>query len=84
KIMPTVVRTREGISKMLSLIKTYFDRGGWQVQINMVDRELLLDAQKHPEQYRQLMVRVAGYSAYFVELTREIQDEIIGRTEHVL
>ncbi|MFC1986507.1 glycine radical domain-containing protein, partial [Chloroflexota bacterium] len=41
-------------------------------------------AQKHPEQYRQLMVRVAGYSAYFVELSREIQDEIIGRTEHIL
>ncbi|MFC1985638.1 glycine radical domain-containing protein, partial [Chloroflexota bacterium] len=84
KIMPTVVRTREGIRKLLSLIKTYFDRGGWHVQFNMVDRELLLDAQKHPEQYKQLMVRVAGYSAYFVELAREIQDEITGRTEHVL
>ncbi|MFC1986332.1 glycine radical domain-containing protein, partial [Chloroflexota bacterium] len=84
KIMPAVVRTREGIRKLLSLIKTYFDRGGWHVQFNMIDREILLEAQKHPEQYRQLMVRVAGYSAYFVELSREIQDEIIGRTEHAL
>ncbi|MFC2003961.1 pyruvate formate lyase family protein, partial [Chloroflexota bacterium] len=84
KIMPAVVRTREGIRKLLSLIKTYFDRGGWHVQFNMVDREILLEAQKHPEQYRELMVRVAGYSAYFVELAREIQDEIIGRTEHAL
>ena len=50
----------------------------------MIDREILLEAQKHPEQYRQLMVRVGGYSAYFIELTREVQDEIIGRTEQVL
>ncbi|MFC1928252.1 pyruvate formate lyase family protein, partial [Chloroflexota bacterium] len=84
KIMPAVVRSREGIKKLLSLIKTYFDRGGWHVQFNMIDREVLLDAQKHPEQYRQLMVRVGGYSAYFVELTKEVQDEIIGRTEHIL
>ncbi|MFC1986901.1 glycine radical domain-containing protein, partial [Chloroflexota bacterium] len=84
KIMPAMVRTGEGIRKLLYLIKTYFDRGGWHVQFNMVDREMLLEAQKHPEQYRQLMVRVAGYSAYFVELSREVQDEIIGRTEHVL
>ncbi|MFC1928778.1 glycyl radical protein [Chloroflexota bacterium] len=84
KIMPAVVRTKEGIRKLLYLIKTYFDRGGWHVQFNMIDREILLEAQKHPEQHRQLMVRVAGYSAYFVELSREIQDEIIGRTEHIL
>ncbi|MFC1986560.1 glycyl radical protein [Chloroflexota bacterium] len=84
KIMPRVVRTRDGITKVLSLIRTYFDRGGWHVQFNMVDREMMLEAQKHPEQYRQLMVRVGGYSAYFVELSREVQDEIIGRTEHTL
>jgi formate C-acetyltransferase len=84
KIMPAVVQTNEGIRKVISLIKTFFDRGGWHVQFNMIDQETLLEAQKHPEQYRNLMVRVGGYSAYFVELSPEVQNDIITRTQHIL
>ena len=82
KIMPSTIRTKEGMRKLLSLIKTYFDRGGWHVQFNMIDPTVLLDAKKHPEKHRELVVRVAGYSAYFVELTTKVQDEIIARTLH--
>ena len=84
KIMPSAVRTREGIMKFLSLIKTYFDRGGWHLQFNMLDRETLIEAQKHPEQYRDLVVRVAGYSAFFVDLSKGVQNDIIARTEQQL
>ena len=84
KIMPAVVQTKEGIRKVISLVKTFFDRGGWHVQFNMIDQETLLEAQKHPEQYRNLMVRVGGYSAYFVELSPEVQNDIISRTQHIL
>ena len=82
KVMPSTIRTKEGMRKLLSLIKTYFDRGGWHVQFNMIDPTVLLDAKKHPEKHRELVVRVAGYSAYFVELTAKVQDEIIARTLH--
>jgi pyruvate formate-lyase/glycerol dehydratase family glycyl radical enzyme len=84
KLMPSIVQTKEGIKKVATLIKTLFDRGGWHIQFNMVDHEILLEAQKHPEQYRSLVVRVGGYSAYFVELTPEIQNDIITRTQHSL
>jgi pyruvate formate-lyase/glycerol dehydratase family glycyl radical enzyme len=84
KIMPSTVRSREGIKKFLSLIRTYFDRGGWHLQFNMISRQTLLEAQQNPEQYRDLVVRVAGYSAFFVDLSREVQDDIIKRTEHEL
>jgi pyruvate-formate lyase len=84
KIMPSMLRTKEGIRKFLALIKTYFDRGGWHVQFNMIDQEVLIDAKKHPEKHRDLLVRVAGYSAFFVELSPKVQDEIIARTLHSL
>jgi pyruvate-formate lyase len=84
KIMPSVVKTREGIKKVISLIKTFFDRGGWHVQFNMVDQQTLIEAQKHPEQYRNLVVRVGGYSAYFVDLTEKVQNDVITRTQHAL
>ncbi|MFC1928569.1 glycyl radical protein [Chloroflexota bacterium] len=76
--------SREKLQKFLSLIKTFFDQGGFHIQFNILDRETLLEAKKYPEQYRNLMVRVAGFSAYFVDLAPELQDEIIGRTEHSL
>ena len=60
----------------------YFGLGGMHLQVNLVGRETLIDAQEHPDKHRDLMVRVAGYSAYFVDLTKEVQDEIIARTEH--
>ncbi|MBI2958608.1 MAG: hypothetical protein HYY32_07195, partial [Chloroflexi bacterium] len=82
KFNPAALNTRENKQKFISLIKTYFARGGYHIQFNLIRRETLLEAKKHPEQYRDLVVRVAGYSAYFVELVPEVQDEIIGRTEH--
>lgn len=82
RIMPRTVRSQEGKRKLASLIRTAFDNGAYQIQINMVDAETLLEAQRHPEQHTDLIVRVGGYSAHFVDLPRKLQDEIIGRTEH--
>jgi formate C-acetyltransferase len=65
----------------VSLIRTYFDRKGMHVQFNVVSRETLIDAQKNPENYKTLVVRVAGYSALFTTLSRSLQDDIINRTE---
>jgi formate C-acetyltransferase len=81
KFMPGILQSREGLQKLASLIKTYFDRCGYHVQFNLMGQEVLREAKKHPERYRDLLVRVAGYSAYFVELAPEVQDEIIARTE---
>ncbi len=67
-------------AKLCSLIKTYFELGGMQLQFNMVDTETLLDAQAHPEKHRDLVVRIAGYSVLFTNLSRKAQDEIISRT----
>ena len=64
------------------MIRTFFTHGGEHIQINVVDDETLKAAQKHPEQYRGLMVRVAGYMAYFTELDKDAQDSIIYRTTH--
>jgi len=82
KIHPAALQTRAGMLKWADLVRTYFDLGGWEVQFNVVSGETLRDAQKHPEKYRDLVVRVVGYSAFFVELEKTIQDDIISRTEH--
>jgi formate C-acetyltransferase len=79
---PSGLESREDLQKLAILIRTYFHLGGKHVQFNVVTSETLLDAQQHPEHYRDLVVRVAGYSAYFVQLSKAVQDEIIGRTEH--
>ena len=63
------------------MIKTFFDLGGYFIQFNIVDSKMLRDAQRHPERYRELLVRVAGFTAYWVELSQSVQDEIIRRTE---
>ena len=68
----------------MSLIRTYFDQKGSHMQFNVVTRETLLDAQKHPENYKHLVVRVAGYSALFTTLSKSLQDDIIRRTEQGL
>ena len=81
KFHPSSLRSYEDMKKLASLIKTYFSLGGKHVQFNVIDRQTLLDAQKNPEKYRDLVVRVAGFSAYFVQLSKEVQDEIIARTE---
>ena len=82
KFSPHILRNEVDQEKFLSLIKTYFGLGGHHIQFNIVDGETLKKAQQHPDEFRSLIVRVAGYSAFFGELTREVQDEIIRRTEH--
>ena len=79
-----MLKTREGMQKLSELIGTYMDRGGFHVQFNILDREMLRDAKVHLENYRSLVVRLAGYSAFWVDLSPEVQDEIVGRTEHDL
>ena len=81
KFHPSALAGREGLEKFVSLIQTFFDQKGLHMQFNVVDRETLLDAQKHPEKYSHLVVRVAGYSALFTTLSRSLQDDIIRRTE---
>jgi len=82
KFHPSALKGIHGSKKLLALIKTYFDHPGFQLQFNVVDSEMLRDAQKHPQNYRDLIVRVAGFSAFFVELSKSVQDQIIARTEY--
>jgi len=84
KISPQILKNEEDLNKLAGLILGYFDLGGHHVQFNIIDENTLRDAQKHPESYRNLLVRVAGYSDYFVLLSPDIQEEIISRTEHGL
>jgi formate C-acetyltransferase len=84
KFHPALLTEEAGIRKWMDLIRTFFILGGSQVQINVVGKETLLDAQNRPEEYPELVVRVAGYSARFVDLSRSVQDSIILRTEHGL
>lgn len=82
KFSPGVVKGDKGAEMLKNCIISYFAMDGEHVQINVVDTETLEAAQKEPDKYRNLLVRVAGYSAYFVELDREVQNNIIGRTAH--
>ena len=85
KLSPLAIRSEGDRIKLISLLRTFFDRlKGWHVQYNVVSKETLLDAKKNPEKYRDLVVRVAGYSAFFTTLTPDTQDDIIARTEHTL
>ena len=80
----TMFRNQESIEKVAAMVKTYMQMGGMQLQLNAVNREKMLDAQKHPEKYRNLIVRVWGWSGYFVELDKVYQDHIISRMEFSL
>jgi pyruvate-formate lyase len=80
KIMSGMLSTAEGEESLITLLKTASVLGNGEMQFNYLDDETLLQAQKHPEEYRDLIVRVAGYSAFFVELCQDVQDEIISRT----
>jgi len=82
KFMPQLLADEEGLDKLAHLVRTYFKLGGHHIQFNVVGAETLREAQKDPEKYRDLIIRVAGYSDYFVDLGKELQDEIIARTEH--
>ncbi|MFZ4547875.1 MAG: pyruvate formate lyase family protein, partial [Bacteroidales bacterium] len=84
KFHPSALKGESGSKNMLALIKTYFEKPGFHVQFNVVDSRMLLDAQLHPENYRDLVVRVAGFSAYWVEMSKALQDQVIWRTEHSL
>ncbi|NLM57373.1 MAG: formate C-acetyltransferase/glycerol dehydratase family glycyl radical enzyme, partial [Clostridiales bacterium] len=81
KFTPAVLAGEEGKRNLAALIRTYFAMDGHHIQFNVIDRQTLRDAQEHPEEYRDLIVRVAGYSDYFRNLSRVLQDEIIERTE---
>lgn len=84
KFHPSALSGREGLEKFAAMIRGYFDQKGMHVQFNVVDKKTLLDAQKYPEKYKHLVVRVAGYSALFTTLSRSLQDDIINRTEQGL
>ena len=75
---------RRKAQNLANLVRTYDDLGGWHIQVNSVPTEVLRDAQLHPEQHRDLLIRVAGYSAFFVELCPESQNDIIDRSEYNL
>ena len=81
KFSPGAVAGDIGRENLMNLMDVYFDDGGMQSQFSIVGRETMICAQKKPEDYQDLLVRIAGYSAYFVELSRELQDDLIGRTE---
>ena len=82
KFTPQLLADEDGINKLAHLIRTYFKLDGHHIQFNVISADTLRDAQEHPEKYRDLIVRVAGYSDYFVDLGVELQNEIIKRTEH--
>jgi pyruvate-formate lyase len=85
KLSPLSIRNESDKDKLMMMLKTFFvELKGWHVQYNIVSREQLLAAKANPEDYRDLVVRVAGYSAFFTTLSPDAQDDIIARTEHCL
>ncbi|MFX0059795.1 MAG: trans-4-hydroxy-L-proline dehydratase [Candidatus Heimdallarchaeota archaeon] len=84
KFNPQLLSNENGINKVLDLIRSYFNMGGHHIQFNVVSADTLRRAQENPEMYRDLIVRVAGYSDYYINLGKDLQDEIIRRTEHLL
>ncbi len=85
KLSPLAIQHDEDKKKLIAMIRTFFaELKGWHIQYNIVSRDILLDAQAHPDKYRDLIVRVAGYSAFFTTLSPDAQDDIIARTEHCL
>ncbi len=81
KFSPQALKTPEDLSKLSSLVKTYFRLNGHHIQFNVIDAAILKKAQAYPDEYRNLMVRVAGYSDHFINLSKELQDEIISRKQ---
>ena len=81
KFTPSVVAGEEGLTHMADLVRAYFNMDGHHIQFNVIDKETLIEAQKHPDEYKDLIVRVAGYSDHFRNLSKALQDEIIERTE---
>jgi formate C-acetyltransferase len=81
KFHPAGVRGKDGTEKLRHFVSAFFDEGGMQIQYNVVDSDTLRQAQARPEEYRDLVVRVAGFSAYFVEICKDLQDDLINRTD---
>lgn len=81
KFTPSVVKGEQGLENMASLVKAYFHMDGHHIQFNVIERKTLLAAQQNPDEYKDLIVRVAGYSDHFNNLSKALQDEIIERTE---
>lgn len=81
KFTPSVVAGECGLDNLAALIRAYFDMDGHHIQFNVIDKKTLIDAQKKPEEYKDLIIRVAGYSDHFNNLNKALQDEIIERTE---
>ena len=79
-VPPRAITDDGDFEKLVVMVETYFRMGGYHLQLNHVSREMLIDAQKHPERYPDLRVRVSGFSGYFVRFKKTIQDEIIART----
>jgi formate C-acetyltransferase len=84
KISPANVAGEEGTTRLMQLIRTWSQLKHWHIQFNVLNKETLLAAKKDPEKYRSLIVRIAGYSAFFVDLSPALQDEIIARNEAAL
>ena len=84
RIHPSVLANQNGIDKLRDISKAYFEQGGLEVQYNVVDTNTLRAAQQEPGKYRDLVVRIAGYSAYFIELGTDLQNDIISRNENRL
>ena len=84
KFAPSNMKTDSDLEKLGSMIQTYLTHGGKHVQFNVVTKDEMVDAKKNPEEHPELVVRVAGYSAYFTRLTPGIQDEVINRTSQEL
>ena len=82
KLTPRLLKDDEGLEHLTQLVRTYFKLDGHHIQFNVVDAATLRAAKQTPEKYRDLIVRVAGYSDYFCDLSEALQDEIIARTEH--
>ena len=79
---PSLLRDEEHCKKFKAFLRGYAENGGTSLQINMLDADMLRDAQKHPQDYKNLLVRVTGYNAYFTSIGKELQDEIIARESH--
>jgi pyruvate-formate lyase len=84
RINPDMVQTKRGQANLGAMVQTLFSLGAFHVQFNCIKSETLRDAQAHPENYKDLLVRVAGYSTQFVNLSKSMQDAIIARTEHAI
>ena len=80
----SMFRDKDSVKKIAALVKAFIDRGGHQMQLNAVNSELLRDAQLHPEDHRQLVVRIWGWSAYFVELDKDYQDHVLRRQQYTV